>query len=174
MPLRIELDEWDGLFDRFAQLKQGVEAEGERIVRKTGAEVDRYIQDHLSHQGRGGAPPPLSSATLNIYGVDGEPDGSGLRNHIKLTYHKTATGTIAVIGIPEGKPTVIAHVQNSGAVIPVTPKMRGFLAAAYGIYLKAETQHIHIPGRHFWDQAMIHGKNVFEREFSTFFARVLS
>ena len=42
-----------------------------------------------------------------------------------------------------------APIQEFGGQIEVTPKMRGFLAANYGIYLKASKTHITIPARSF-------------------------
>jgi hypothetical protein len=45
---------------------------------------------------------------------------------------------------------MIAKVQDQGATIQVTPKMRGFLAAKYQIFLKASTRVIVIPARQSW------------------------
>lgn len=42
-----------------------------------------------------------------------------------------------------------APIQEFGGQIEVTPKMRGFLAANYGIHLKASKTHITIPARSF-------------------------
>lgn len=42
-----------------------------------------------------------------------------------------------------------AAVHEYGCNIAVTPKQRGYLAAALGIYLKASTTHIRIPERSF-------------------------
>lgn len=42
-----------------------------------------------------------------------------------------------------------APIQEFGGIIPVTKKMRGFLAAVYGIYLKKTTGVISIPSRPF-------------------------
>lgn len=42
-----------------------------------------------------------------------------------------------------------APVQEFGGHIAVTPKMRGFLSAQYGIHLKKSTTHITIPPRPF-------------------------
>lgn len=41
----------------------------------------------------------------------------------------------------------IASIHEYGCVIPVTQKMRGFLAKVYGIYLKKDTTQIVIPPR---------------------------
>ncbi|WP_251131407.1 hypothetical protein [Exiguobacterium sp. s5] len=54
-----------------------------------------------------------------------------------------------------GQAAMIAAVHEFGANIPVTPKMRGYLASQ-GLYLKKTTTHIRIPERSFiragWDQ----------------------
>lgn len=54
----------------------------------------------------------------------------------------------------------IARINEYGAVINVTPKMRGFLSAAYGIHLKKDTTQIIIPPRTHRQQT-IH-KHLFE------------
>lgn len=62
-------------------------------------------------------------------------------------------GTVKA-GIMEGSENyadvmVYAPVQEFGGKIKVTPKMRGYLAYNYGIYLKKSTTHITIPSRPF-------------------------
>ena len=109
--------------------------------------------DHLENQGRGGASPALSEATRMIYEATGEPDGSGIRNHIEITYSQNGNNSIATFGIPEGKPSLVAKVQDKGAVIPVTERMRGYLAHC-GIFLKDSTTTIFIPGRHSWSESL--------------------
>lgn len=116
--------------------------------------MERLYLDYLENQGEtGGSPPPLSSATRLIREVTGEPDGSGIRDHVTVAYSKSGNNTIATLGIPQGKPSMIAKVQNDGAVIGVTERMRGFLAHC-GIFLKPSTTQIVIPGRHAWDYAL--------------------
>lgn len=57
--------------------------------------------------------------------------------------------------LQEGKIQMIAVVQEFGANVPVTPKMRAYLASQ-GLFLKATTTQIRIPERSFiragWDQ----------------------
>lgn len=108
--------------------------------------------ENLESQGRGGEPPDLSTATRQIYQVDGEPDGSGIRNHIVVSVNKRGKSWVGSVMIPPGKPTLVAAVQESGATIPVTERMRGFLALR-GIYLKSSTNYIYVPGRKFWSKA---------------------
>lgn len=54
----------------------------------------------------------------------------------------------AHVGYREGELAKIAAVQEFGARIPVTDKMRGYLAAK-GLYLRKDTTHIIIPERSF-------------------------
>lgn len=60
------------------------------------------------------------------------------------------------VGYFGGETQMIAAVHEFGAVIPVTPKMRGFLAANFGVHLKKSTTVIRIPERSFlragWDR----------------------
>ena len=79
--------------------------------------------------------------------MDGQPDGSGIRKHIEIEVRPGRLHAIAIWGIPEGKPAMVARVQDRGATIAVTAKMRGFLAARYGIFLRASTKAIVIPAR---------------------------
>ena len=106
------------------------------------------IQGHLATQGRGGETPPLSPTTRRIYQQDGEPDGSGIRNHLQFYRERSSHGVAAGIGIPEGKPTIVARVQDRGATIVVSKKMRGYFLARYGIPL-AVGSIINVPGRKF-------------------------
>lgn len=65
-------------------------------------------------------------------------------------------GTVIQVGVlQDGQIGMIAAVQEFGANVPVTPKMRGYLASQ-GLYLKATTTQIRIPERSYiragWDQ----------------------
>jgi hypothetical protein len=122
---------------------------------------------NLESQGRGGQGPPLSSATIKIYAQSGEPDGSGIRNHIETTEQSSDNHFTAVSGILSGKPTLIAKVQDRGAVIKVTDAMRGFLAA-HGVFLKASTTEIFIPPRYFWTMAVRDSKKVAKQQMRKF------
>jgi hypothetical protein len=134
--------------------KGSVLSVGQRWAEDSARMTQENYRRLLETQGRdGGTPPPLSSATRYLYEQLGEPDGSGIRNHMEVVYRKTLYGAIAVFGIPKGKPTMIAKVQDRGAVIFVTQAMRGWLAV-HGIYLRADTTHIVIPSRHAWSQAI--------------------
>lgn len=116
--------------------------------------METLYKEYMDTQGRAsGTAPPLSSATKLIYNAVGEPDGSGVTDHIEVTYTEINGKTVATIGILDGKPSLIAKVQDQGAVVAVTDKMRGFLASC-GIFLKDSTTQIVIPARHSWEYAL--------------------
>ena len=127
---------------------------GEGFVAESVADMEATYISRLEAQGRpGGEPPPLSAMTHHLYEELGGPDGSGIRNHIRSGVERIGFNSEGFVGILEGKPTMIAKVQDEGCVIPVTDKMRGFLAA-HGVYLKATTVVIEIPARHSWSKAV--------------------
>lgn len=153
----MELNVRGGYGDAIAKLsrvQREIKPRGAEWARNQAIAMDHRVRSHLDEQGRGGAPPPLSAMTKQIYDVDGEPDGSGIVNHLTLEFRHRPDGAIAILGIPEGKPTLVAKVQDRGCVVPVTDRMRGFMAARYGIYLRQDTTHINIPGRHFWEDSL--------------------
>jgi hypothetical protein len=150
MPINIIKDE----YPRLLQKLKSIEKMNDRgWTEKCAKYLNTLYLDHLENQGRGGSPPSLSDATRIIYEATGEPDGSGIRNHIQITYSASDKGSIAIFGIPEGKPSLVARVQDRGAVIPVTERMRGFLAHC-GIFLKDSTTTIFVPGRHSWSESL--------------------
>lgn len=98
-------------------------------------------------------PPSLSTATYKIRKTYGEPDGSGIRDHVKISYDRDFRGNLtASVYIDDPKASLVASVQERGAIIPVTDKMRGKLAYA-GIFIRSDTTHIRIPGRYAWEKA---------------------
>jgi len=121
---------------------------GERWVSEACLHFKEQLIANLASQGQGSQ--PLSPMTRLIYDRTGEPDGSGIVEHIGITVTRVGNSWVGTIGIKSGKPTMIALVQDQGASILVTEAMRGFLSSAYGIHLRQETTHIHIPGRRFW------------------------
>lgn len=58
-----------------------------------------------------------------------------------------SSNKVLFVGWPEGEMSKIAGIHEVGCTINVTPKMRGFLAIKFGIYLKKETTQIIIPAR---------------------------
>jgi hypothetical protein len=156
------------LLARLKNVRARVNAKGAQWTIVSARRLDEIIREHLKGQGRGGAPPPLSDMTKHIYQIAGEPDGSGIHNTLEQYSRQEGNVFVAGVGIPEGEPTIIAKVQDEGAVIPVTQKMRGFLAANFGIYLKAETSHIIIPGRNFWNESIKQAHSEAKKELAKF------
>lgn len=165
--------DWDKLFKKLDLLEKKTPHVGAQIVYDAAVTGDREIRDHLAGQGRGGEPPPLSSMTQRIYSIDGDPDGSGITNHLVVEFRRDKNGSMALVGIPEGQPSLVARVQDRGATIPVTDAMRGFLSARYGIHLRAETTHITVPGRHFWRKSISKAKAQAIKDLSQFFSRTV-
>jgi hypothetical protein len=152
-------DNLDGLILKLQKMKQDANRRGKQWAEESALTLYKYLHEHLEKQGRDESfPPPLAAATRHIYEISGGSDGSGIRDHIEKGTNMSGSTFVAYVGIPQGEPTMVAKVQNDGAVIPVTEKMRGFLAATYGISLKKETTHIVIPARHFWDKSVKRAK----------------
>jgi len=156
------------LLAKMKNAKARINAKGAQWTILSAKRLDEIIRQHLARQGRGGYPPPLSDMTKRIYQVAGEPDGSGIHNTLEQYFRQEGNGFIAGVGIPEGKQTMIAKVQDEGAVIPVTQKMRGFMAANFGIYLRAETSHIIVPGRNFWGESVKQAQSEAKKELARF------
>lgn len=138
---------------RLKHISGAIAEEGRKWAEESVDDLDATYRGHLATQGRGGAPPPLSQITRDLYSQLGDPDGSGIRNHIRTGTAVEGASTTAYLGILDGKPTMVAKVQDRGATIPVTEKMRGFLAA-HGIFLRATTTHIVIPPRRSWSDSI--------------------
>lgn len=155
--LKIKHNTYPQLTQRLDRTKKALPGVGDRWSREAIALLKYYLIDHLENQGRGGQPPPLSDATRKIYRSSGRPDGSGIRNHIMINHYRERGKSYTTLGIPRGKPTMVAKVQEHGAVIRVTPKMRGYLATL-GIYLRADTGTIQIPARRFWSTSNLRAK----------------
>ena len=64
----------------------------------------------------------------------------------ELESYQVAVGILSKSG---GDMLMIANVHEFGCSIPVTDKMRGFLAYEYGVHLKRDTKVIKIPERSF-------------------------
>lgn len=141
------------LLRRLDQAPRRVAKTGTQWAIASARDVDDRVRHNLETQGRGGTPPPLSPITRELYRQIGEPDGSGIVNHLTLEFRREGDQFVAILGIPEGEPSLVARVQDRGATIPVSDRMRGFLAA-HGIFLRATTTHINVPGRHFWELAL--------------------
>nr|DAX75119.1 MAG TPA: virion morphogenesis protein [Caudoviricetes sp.] len=69
-----------------------------------------------------------------------------LANLRELESYQVAVGILSKSG---GEMLMIANVHEFGCSIPVTDKMRGFLAYNYNVHLKRDTKVIKIPERSF-------------------------
>ena len=149
----------NGLTAKLQEVKEKVPLRGAEWAETSAHNMYVLYLGHLANQGRAnGQLPSLSPATLKIYEIDGNPDGSGIRNHVEEGLFRDVHTVVGYVGVPNGKPTMIAKVQNDGCVIQVTEAMRGFLSSKYGINLRAETTSIYIPPRYSWDNAIIQAK----------------
>ena len=153
MKFKITKNEFPALRSRLTEIQKQVIPTGQRWAEESAQNFEQIYRSHLANQGRGGAPPPLSGAAEYMYSQYGQPDGSGILNHIEFDSKTNSKGAIAWVGIPSGKPTIVAIVQDKGATITVTPKMRGFLASR-GIFLRADTMAIVVPGRGSWSDSI--------------------
>lgn len=174
MKFKITQNDFPLLRSRLARIQKEIVPTGQRWVQESAQDLTATYRVHLMTQGRSGAPPPLSSATEYMYSQYGEPDGSGILNHIEFGSDTSSKGAIAWMGVPNGQPTIVAIVQDKGATISVTPKMRGFLATR-GIFLRADTMAIVVPGRGSWSNS-IHSaarkaKAAFKRDFHQLMAK---
>ena len=157
----VNLDNSSTYAQLLAKLKNArsrVNAKGAQWVLVSANRLDELIREHLKGQGRGGTPPPLSEMTKQIYEIAGEPDGSGIHDTLEQYFRKEGNAFVAGVGIPEGKPTIIAKVQDEGAV----------MAANFGIFLRAETTHIVVPGRNFWSQSVRQAQSDAKKELAKF------
>jgi hypothetical protein len=173
MKFLVKKNNLEALRDRLGYIKREVAAFGDRWVLLSAHYLDDTIRQHLATQGRGGAPPPLTQLTKFIYSIDGPPDGSGIRNHLNLFFEKGEGRSLAGIGITPGRPTTTARIQDRGAVIPLTPGLRGFFAARYGIVFSQSKQFLVVPGRRFWSDSNEKARNEAERSLRAFFLDLL-
>lgn len=175
MEFEVTKNEFPLLRSRLARMRQEILPVGERWAQEAADDLALTYRAYVATQGRSGSEsPPLSPATEFIYSQYGEPDGSGILNHIETGANASSKGAIAWVAVPKGKPTIVAIVQDKGATISVTPKMRGFLATR-GIFLRANTMAIVVPGRGSWSNsihsAVRKAKAAFHRDFSRVMTR---
>jgi hypothetical protein len=113
---------------------------GEKWVKDSANEFYQQLLHNLETQGRGGQGPALAESTIARYKASGGslPDGSGIRNHIQVRFTRTSRGFNAVVGIPNGDPTMVAIVQN------------------YGCVIQSGNKSFYVPARYFWTLATDH------------------
>jgi hypothetical protein len=165
--LTIKRNDYPLCRNHLTEIEKEVPRMGERWARESVEFLDETYRDRLATQGRGGQPPPLSAVTRHLYRRLGEPNGNGIRNHIKIDYAQQGDTFTAVFGIPQGRPTLVAKVQDQGATTRVTDRMRGFLAR-HGVFLKSTTTHIQIPGRHSWEYSLQEARDEARKKLKSF------
>lgn len=142
---------YKGLTERLTHMATAIPVKGKRWAQEAAEAMQQECIANLANQHR---EQPLSAATEELYRNAGYSNSSAsLSSQIHLSTAGDRHRFVATVGIPEGQPTIVARVQDRGAVIPVTDKMRGFLSV-HGLHLRADTTHIVIPGRHFWRNAL--------------------
>jgi hypothetical protein len=122
--------------------------EKEQILRTVGMFLEGKVKEKIEK----GDPnwPPLSSATLEIRRHKGRYSDKPLYDtgaHILNRITHTVEGDVVKVGI-FGESALVACVQEFGATIKVTSKMRAFLRR-FGIYLRKDKEVIKIPPRSF-------------------------
>lgn len=165
-------DDFDKLQNKLERIPLEVSRFGQRWVTRSSHYAANYFRHNLETQGRGGAPPRLSDLTLELYNIRGNPDGSGIRNHIGVIIDREGNTWTGTMGVPRGKPTMITRVQNDGATIPVTDKMRGWFAHQ-GIFLRETTTHFDIPGRQAWSNAQKESQQFAKKELEQFYIIIM-
>ena len=135
-----------GMFARFRQIEQ-MPDRGEEWAKRSASDFEDQLHQNLINQRK-----TLSSVTVRLYKLRGAPNGSGIRNHIHSEVHSAGGAVRAIVGISQGRATMIAKVQDRGTTIKVTEKMRGWFGQ-HGVNLRSSTVFIRIPGRRFWRNA---------------------
>lgn len=153
---------------RLSKLKH-IPQQGQKWAEDSSSMMHDELLGNLKTQGRS-SPPPLTLVTRKLYKLRGNPNGSGIRNHIKVAHAHGKGKSVSIVGILNGKPTMIAKVQNRGIVIRLTDKMRAWFAA-HQIYLSPATKEIYVPGRRFWDKAWTKTKKQSARNLKQIFRK---
>lgn len=92
----------------------------------------------------------------------------------KLNNKSVEIGLFGSGGAPDSNVAARGAVNEFGAHIKVTEKMRGFLAAAYGVFLKESTKFIDIPARPFTRTGFDNNKNKLQRAIKKWFNDLVS
>lgn len=133
-----------------ARLRAAVRAAHEQLAR----ELEEAVREGLQSQAPAGQPfVPLHAFTAEQKGSSTALAGGPLEAAVKATVSsdglKVRVGIPASARAPDGTSlAMVARVQEHGATIDVTPKMRAFLAAR-GLHLRASTVTLVIPARPF-------------------------
>ena len=121
---------------------------GEVWAKESAKNAMEIYKSNLETQGRpGGFGEPVSDFTRR-----NPSDGSGIRDHIKVSFKRQRNKIVAAMGIEDPRATTIAKVQEDGTTILVTESMADYLAMK-GLNVQPGG-HIEIPGRKSWSRAI--------------------
>lgn len=145
--------DWDKALKFFQDLDERYEAAIHRALNRVGVYVRDKIKWGIRDQAPGGKPfVPLSELTIRRKG-----SSKALIEHgdlIGAITFKLVGNDAVFVGLlrtargKDGESLVnIGEVHEFGAVVPVTPKLRGFFAAVFGVHLKPTTTALRIPAR---------------------------
>lgn len=161
MKFKVTKNEWPEVGRRMAHLKN-IERMGVHWVRRSTERADQLYRHYLETQGRGeGVGPPLSSLTIELYRIEGPPDGSGIRNHIVTEIISRPGKHIGIMAVPKGQPGIVAKVQDRGCTIRVTPRMRSWFARRG---FRISKDFIEIPARHSWEYSQKDARRAAKRD----------
>lgn len=152
MKLTRDRDDFGKLVEKLEAAPDKIRHSGRHWVERSTIHMNSAFRQNLATQGRGGIGPPLTDFTKRVYGIVGEPDGSGIRNHIVVLIDTMGNTFTGVVGIPAGRPTIITKIQNDGAIIPITNSMRDYFASI-GMPLSQSKHYFDVPGRRAWSDA---------------------
>lgn len=93
-----------------------------------------------------------------------------LENEVKRRFARLNNKSIEVGYIDNPELEFIAQIQEHGAVIPVTQKMRFYLGMKYNIWLSPEKNNIVIPPRHFMYTAFEANKGDYGKRLMKFYS----
>lgn len=145
--------DWDKALKFFSTLESRYDAAIKRALNRVGV----YVRDKIKQGIRDQAPGGQAFVPLSEFTISRKKSSKALIDHGDLIGSITfkLVGNDAVfVGVlrtargKQGQDLVnIAEVHEFGAIVPVTPKMRGFFAGVFGVHLKKTTKAIRIPAR---------------------------
>lgn len=145
--------DWDKALKFFEVLPTRYETAIKRALNRVGV----YVRDQIKRGIRDQAPGGQAFAPLSELTIRRKRSSKALIEHgdlIGAITFKVVGSEAVFVGIlrtargKEGDSLVnIGEVHEFGAIVPVTPKLRGFFAGVFGVHLKATTTALKIPAR---------------------------
>ena len=172
-----------GDWNRALEIMQGIEARYDRAVNRGLHRVGVHVRDKIKRgirdQAPGGVPfAPLHPLTIAAKGSSKALIDTG--NMVGAIAYKIASPEQVFVGLlrtavnKKGEELAnLGHIHEFGRIVKVTPKMRGYLAAALGLHLKPDTVAITIPARPFLRPVLDAEKGevvkIFQKELQSIF-----